>query len=513
MKKNIKKILKLMLAFVICFSQISLFNVNAQTDVNLALNKPVEYSGVEGGKVSNGEWKYPQFIGENIVDGKTDTRWSADKTDNQWIVVDLQKEYSLDSVTINFHAESPEYEIQIAREDKQFKTVSNITDGNTNGASCTKTFDLMGQNARYVKYQQNKMWKYSTNNQFYGSSIIELTVKEKKNISVSDDTLRIGTFNIAANKQPNVDELRELTEKYKLEVVGLQEVDRNTGRNPYDMLNEFASTTYPSTYFSKAIDYDGGEYGIATASKYELTDAKTVNVDSTGATEQRVYQRMVFKKGNYEIAFYNTHLSYETEAIRKKQMEELKTAIQNDSTPYIIVTGDFNADQHRSEFNLFLEELDMVNGYQGKWYDTFNGVDETMKVNSVDNILVSRNLAIEDIEMVETSLSDHNLLLAQVKFLDEPQVSKEWLRATIEDAKSYSSDLYTKDSFDALQKMIETANEIYNQDNVTQDKVNETVTLLNEAIANLELYNLAYKADVTVSGCEVSDGRFTGQWQ
>lgn len=97
-EKNIKKILKLMLAFVICFSQISLFNVNAQTDDNLALNKPVEYSGVEGGKVSNGEWKYPQFIGENIVDGKTDTRWSADKTDNQWIIVDLQKEYSLDSV-------------------------------------------------------------------------------------------------------------------------------------------------------------------------------------------------------------------------------------------------------------------------------------------------------------------------------------------------------------------------------------------------------------------------------
>ncbi|MEI3401737.1 MAG: hypothetical protein V8R51_05250 [Clostridia bacterium] len=87
----------------------------------------------------------------------------------------------------------------------------------------------MDQNARYVKYQQNKMWKHSTNNQFYGSNIIELTVKEKKNISVSDDTLRIGTFNIAANKQPNVDELRELTEKYKLEVVGLQEVDRNMG--------------------------------------------------------------------------------------------------------------------------------------------------------------------------------------------------------------------------------------------------------------------------------------------
>ena len=31
-------------------------------------------------------------------------------------------------------------------------------------------------------------------------------------------------------------------------------------------------------------------------------------------------------------------------------------------------------------------------------------------------------------------------------------------------------------------KMIETANEIYNQDNVSQDKVNETVTLLNDRV-------------------------------
>jgi hyaluronate lyase len=56
--------------------------------LNLTLYKPVTYSGVEGGKV-NGGWKYPQFVGEKVVDGDEKTRWSADKVYKQWLVVDL----------------------------------------------------------------------------------------------------------------------------------------------------------------------------------------------------------------------------------------------------------------------------------------------------------------------------------------------------------------------------------------------------------------------------------------
>ena len=63
----------------------------AQKDnVNLALSKDVSYSGVEGGKVGE-SWKYPQFVGEKVVDGDETTRWSADKTDDQWIIVDLKE--------------------------------------------------------------------------------------------------------------------------------------------------------------------------------------------------------------------------------------------------------------------------------------------------------------------------------------------------------------------------------------------------------------------------------------
>lgn len=508
MKKTMNKLLKFVLVLVMAFAQLQLVSINAAESDNLALNKPVEYSGVEGGKPDGSNWKYPQFVGEKAVDGDTSTRWSADKTDSQWLIVDLGKEYNLDKIKIDFHAESPEYEIQIAREDKQFEAIASVTDG-SQGNTVTKTFDALGQSARYVKYQQNKMWKHSSNGQYYGSSIIDLSVTEKVAIDTKDDTIRIGTFNIAANKKPDVNALRALTEEYKLEVVGLQEVDVFTGRNNYDMLTTFAGETYPSTYFSKAIDHDGGEYGIGTASKYLLEESKTVQVDSTGADEQRVYQRSLLTKGGRTIAFYNTHLSWESWSIRSKQFEELKTALQNETAEYIIVTGDFNADQQHSEFNTFLEEVDMVNGYQGKWHDTFNGVDATMKVNSVDNILLSRNLEIEDITMVETNLSDHNLLTAELKFLDEKRVSNEWLRATLEEAESYDSKAYTKESFAALQSVITKAKEVFEAD-VTQAEVNKTVQNLKDAIASLEVYNLALNAKVTVSGTEVNDGRFTG---
>ena len=399
----------LLLAFAMCAAQVQpvvlAADGSAGSSSNLALNKSVTYSGVEGDKV-NGEWKYPQFVGESAVDGKSDTRWSAAKTDEQWLTVDLGAVYELGEITIDFHAESPEYEILISEDGQEYTSVAKVTDG-SQGDTVTKSFDVDGASARYVQYQQHSMWLHSGNGQYYGSSIIELTVTGHKDYETSEDTLRVGTFNIAANKKPDVDKLRELTEKYNLEVVGLQEVDMNTDRNDYDMLKAFQGDTYPAGYFSKAIDYGGGEYGIATVAKYDFTENSKTLLDTEAAgadSEDRVFQRSVFEKEGREIAFYNTHFSYENPEVRVVQFAQLKEALAEDDTEYKIVVGDFNADQYQSEFYTMLESMDMANGYEGVWYYTFNGVDETMKVNTIDNIFVTRNLSIESVEMDESGL-------------------------------------------------------------------------------------------------------------
>ena len=73
-KKGIwKSMSALLLAFAMCAAQVQpvvlAADGSAGSSSNLALNKSVTYSGVEGDKV-NGEWKYPQFVGESAVDGK-----------------------------------------------------------------------------------------------------------------------------------------------------------------------------------------------------------------------------------------------------------------------------------------------------------------------------------------------------------------------------------------------------------------------------------------------------------
>lgn len=298
-------------------------------------------------------------------------------------------------------------------------------------------------------------------------------------------TLTVGTFNIASAGDASEDDLRGLTEQYGIEVVGLQELDKNNGRHDYDMLAIFAGKTYPYHYFSKAIDYSGGEYGIGTASRYALSDSTTTQVDSTGMSEQRVFQRSALVKDGHEIAFYNAHLSYESLSQRHIQMEQLKAVIKDDPAPYKVVVGDFNADQNHHEFDSFLEELDMVNGGDGTWFDTYNEPDSTMKVFSVDNILYTRNMRLDKREMVEKKLSDHNLLYATFTLLDAPRVSYEWLRTQIDAGKELKQGDYTEESWNALQSALKAAETAYANKNLTQPQIDKAARGLSNAIKDM----------------------------
>ena len=68
-------------------------------------------------------------------------------------------------------------------------------------------------------------------------------------------------------------------------------------------------------------------------------------VSAKNPIEPRLYQRVVIWKRGKEIAFYNTHLSYEDQKLRKQQMETLMKAMDSDTCKYVIAVGDFNADQ------------------------------------------------------------------------------------------------------------------------------------------------------------------------
>lgn len=292
----------------------------------------------------------------------------------------------------------------------------------------------------------------------------------KENIkSESKDVteLAVASFNIDC-KTPEISvvDQRKLLSDAGVEVFGIQEVFHKTRRyeikDGYDPLVDFKKDPYTDSYFGESVPFGGGGYGNGIISKYKLTSQSVTplfgtetapidiqqefmeiykNVDyakedsiqafksvwkenglvSQGAIEPRSYSRAVFEKNGKEIAFYVTHLSVESFEVRTKQFEEIKQALDTDKTPYKILVGDFNADYGINEYNLFKDSYKLANGSNGIWHETMieedearNSLDTGLRVKFLDNVIVSENITIKNVDALETDLSDHCPLVVKM---------------------------------------------------------------------------------------------------
>jgi len=89
---------------------------------NLALDKPVYASSVEGGRAD--------LVAANAVDGNHLTRWSSAASDPQWIYVDLGAVYNIGQVVLRWEdAYAAAYEVQVSYDANTWTTVYSTTDG------------------------------------------------------------------------------------------------------------------------------------------------------------------------------------------------------------------------------------------------------------------------------------------------------------------------------------------------------------------------------------------------
>lgn len=164
----------------------------AEKNGDLLYQKKVTYSGIEGGKIGDA-WKYPQFVGENVVDGNDQTRWSADKLDKQWLIVDLGEERELNEIILDFYVDSPQYEVLVSVDNKNYQVIYKEDKGQ-GGKKVKKSIAVANQKIRYIKYQQLKMWRHN-NGKYYGSSLIAIEAYEKsalpKGIKIQPASIKI----------------------------------------------------------------------------------------------------------------------------------------------------------------------------------------------------------------------------------------------------------------------------------------------------------------------------------
>ena len=120
-------------------------------NVNLALNKQVIASSMQSSS----------FQPSSAIDGNPATRWSSKFADPQWIVIDLEKSYLIDTVILKWErASGKKYSIQISTNNKNWKEVY----ATTAGAGSTEKINLKPVAARYVRLdgtERNTSFGYS----------------------------------------------------------------------------------------------------------------------------------------------------------------------------------------------------------------------------------------------------------------------------------------------------------------------------------------------------------------
>lgn len=128
--------------------------------------------------------------------------------------------------------------------------------------------------------------------------------------------------------------------------------------------------------------------------------------------------RTLIKINGVQIAFYNTHLSYEEVkldngiSLREAQFDYILQLLKSDPCPYKIVTGDYNV-LGFYEFSKLLDNGYSIVNNQNKIYDSYRGDDCNFK--AIDNIIYSDNLELISSGMKEDDCSDHNMLYAKFK--------------------------------------------------------------------------------------------------
>ncbi len=173
------------------------------------------------------------------------------------------------------------------------------------------------------------------------------------NSSERVSTLKVMSYNIHHANPPSrkdyidLDAIAAVIKAQNPDLLALQEVDVNTERSgAFNQAEELAKRLNMNYYFGKAIDYTGGEYGVAILSKFPLSETVVNRLPTKEGTrgEPRILAtaKVTLPDGN-SIRFGSTHLDAQREPVnRQLQIDKIAEIARSENLPFIIA-GDFNA--------------------------------------------------------------------------------------------------------------------------------------------------------------------------
>lgn len=277
--------------------------------------------------------------------------------------------------------------------------------------------------------------KYFLENYEYKDGKVIFDASKKKVVYAQNDlldadiTLRVGSYNVKkgiqgkngeaddftdANIDANIAGIAQDIKDLNLDIVGLQEIDIGTNRTGKRNIVELIANAAGYQYyeFTKAIDYDGGEYGSGIISKYKIEKFEAVILPrdpSVDSEERAVGIATIDYKGN-KIKFMNTHLTVkEDEAgleAKRAQMRKIAELVEGEYG--FLLTGDFNTSD--TSIRSLIPDTKLVNNGTYKTFANVSPIDDIVLESGWKVINAGMN------DAVTKGHSDHNLLWAEIKY-------------------------------------------------------------------------------------------------
>ncbi len=186
-----------------------------------------------------------------------------------------------------------------------------------------------------------------------------------KNQGSDTGKIRIMTYNIHHANPPSkvgiidLDAIAEVIKRENPDVVGLQEVDRFTKRSGnIDEAKLLAEKTGMSFQFFKAIDHDGGDYGLAILSKFPITNGAKLALPQVAKGEPRILSyASILLPNKTSFIFANTHLdATRPDSNRVAQMKGILAELSKNKMPVVLV-GDLNCEAKAEPIKLMDQQF------------------------------------------------------------------------------------------------------------------------------------------------------------
>ena len=229
--------------------------------------------------------------------------------------------------------------------------------------------------------------------------------------------ITISTFNIQNDIKKYSSDKKDIVLNYlkknKIDILNLQEVYSKFDKDFSRELHNLHYTIFGKYRFFCHFIFNRINEKTPIVTHYPVVFSHTYHLPCLPSLLKRVMTKSIVLIDGREISVYNTHLDFQYDITKKRQLNKILKILKKDTNP-IILTGDFNLKNNNIIFQKFINQLKEMNVQHVDIHEkTFKA---SMYHRAIDHVFLSRDFKVCSKKLItDIPTSDHYPVLVRVQ--------------------------------------------------------------------------------------------------